>query len=413
VVHRTEQDILNQVYRESDGSLATTTKSGQEILNLVFDPDTNSLKVSEGATSTRSVVHVTGDTTLSSVSPGAVYHVEAAVSDEVDLVLPDASGNTEGVYATVVLYTGSQINITTSGGQGINGETTQIISESGKSITVLDLGDHYTIIQDNRLGNIYVPYDGMVDDIKTDRWFDNDTNTFLGVGVVGAGALQSPNNTFIGYNAGYSITTGSQNMGIGASALYGVTSGYSNVAVGWKALFNVSDGHDNIALGPGAGENLTTADYCIIIGQQIDAQTATTNGQMSIANAIFGTGNTATGTTISSGNLGLFATSWGTSAARVLAVGNGTAPTTQPADTFQMWSADQAAGNACPHFMTEGGATIKLYQQAHVANATTSHDMTGSDSVDQTNLESALDALGTTLNTILSYLENLGFNATS
>lgn len=36
-------------------------------------------------------------------------------------------------------------------------------------------------------------------------------------------------------------------------------------------------------------------------------------------------------------NLGIFATSWGTSAAKVIAIGNGTAPTTSPAGMGQLW----------------------------------------------------------------------------
>jgi hypothetical protein len=34
-----------------------------------------------------------------------------------------------------------------------------------------------------------------------------------------------------------------------------------------------------------------------------------------------------------------------------------------------MYSADQAAGNACPHFLTENGGIVKLYQQAAIADA--------------------------------------------
>jgi len=68
-------------------------------------------------------------------------------------------------------------------------------------------------------------------------------------------------------------------------------------------------------------------------------------------------------------NLGIGQTSFGTSAEKVLAIANGTAPASSPANSFQMYSADQAAGNACPHFRTENGKIIKLYQQAHITDA--------------------------------------------
>jgi hypothetical protein len=54
----------------------------------------------------------------------------------------------------------------------------------------------------------------------------------------------------------------------------------------------------------------------------------------------------------------------GTSGDGVLAIGNGTAPSTSPVDQHQYYSADIVAGNAAPHFRTEDGNTIKLYQTA-------------------------------------------------
>ena len=60
----------------------------------------------------------------------------------------------------------------------------------------------------------------------------------------------------------------------------------------------------------------------------------------------------------------------GTSAVYTFVHGNGTAPSTSPADCYQLYSADIAAGHAAPHVRNENGTTIKLYQQA--ANADTS-----------------------------------------
>ena len=65
-----------------------------------------------------------------------------------------------------------------------------------------------------------------------------------------------------------------------------------------------------------------------------------------------------------SGNLGLCQASFGTNAAKVLAIGNGTAPASSPTDAAQLYSADQAAGNACLHTRTENGAVVKLFQGA-------------------------------------------------
>jgi hypothetical protein len=43
--------------------------------------------------------------------------------------------------------------------------------------------------------------------------------------------------------------------------------------------------------------------------------------------------------------------------------GYGVVPTGTAADHFAMYSADITAGNAAPHFRTENGAVVKLYQQ--------------------------------------------------
>ena len=71
------------------------------------------------------------------------------------------------------------------------------------------------------------------------------------------------------------------------------------------------------------------------------------------------------------GNVGIGLTTFGANATQTLALGTGVAPTDSPADAFQMYSADFAAGQACPHFRTEGGTVIKLNQDlATIASPT-------------------------------------------
>jgi len=55
-----------------------------------------------------------------------------------------------------------------------------------------------------------------------------------------------------------------------------------------------------------------------------------------------------------SGNLGIGTSTFGTSAAGVLSLGTGTAPTTGPADTVQLFSVDRSAGNTIPAVRCEG-----------------------------------------------------------
>lgn len=105
------------------------------------------------------------------------------------------------------------------------------------------------------------------------------------------------------------------------------------------------------------------------------------------------------------GNTGIGQTTFGTNATKTLALGNGVAPTTSPADAFQMYSADQIAGNAAAHFRTENGGIVKLYQETtgvtaatFVSNAGTA--ITSTDTFD-----------GYTLAKVVKALRNQGFLA--
>jgi hypothetical protein len=53
----------------------------------------------------------------------------------------------------------------------------------------------------------------------------------------------------------------------------------------------------------------------------------------------------------------------------VLRIANGVAPSTSKIDEFKLYSADITAGNAAPHFRTENGSIIKLYQQSAVTSS--------------------------------------------
>jgi len=71
----------------------------------------------------------------------------------------------------------------------------------------------------------------------------------------------------------------------------------------------------------------------------------------------------------SASNLGLNTTTFGTSAAGVLALGTGTAPTSGPADTVQLFSVDRTAGNTIPGIRCEGSGVTN----AGITNTTVTH----------------------------------------
>lgn len=88
---------------------------------------------------------------------------------------------------------------------------------------------------------------------------------------------------------------------------------------------------------------------------------ATTDAYM----AFYTRGSGSTGEKLritSEGNVGLGTTSFGTNAAKVLAIANGTAPTTGPSDTVQFYSSDESAGHTIPSFYCEGTNVIATGQ---------------------------------------------------
>jgi hypothetical protein len=93
------------------------------------------------------------------------------------------------------------------------------------------------------------------------------------------------------------------------------------------------------------------------------------------------------------GNIGLgFTTTKPTGGElNVLGIKNGTAPSSSYTDAIQIYSADESAGNACPHFRTEGGDVVKLYQES----ALTASDGTLANAVTRIGeIETALQNLG-------------------
>ena len=107
----------------------------------------------------------------------------------------------------------------------------------------------------------------------------------------------------------------------------------------------------------------------------------------------------------SNGNFANGATTFGANAQFVFAHGNGTAPTTSPADAYQQYSADITAGNAAPHFRTENGNIIKLYRETTAVAAATFVSNTSLIANDTATFD------GYTIGQVVKALRNLGILA--
>ncbi|MBI3983828.1 hypothetical protein HY346_00850 [Candidatus Microgenomates bacterium] len=110
------------------------------------------------------------------------------------------------------------------------------------------------------------------------------------------------------------------------------------------------------------GGDLTSTDTTFNL---LNATVTTLNvGGASTATAI----GAATGYTKFGNNVGINTTTFGTNAAAVLAILNGTAPTTGPADTVQFYSSDDAAGHTIPSFYCEGTNVLATGQADSVSS---------------------------------------------
>ncbi len=286
-----------------------------------------------------------------------------------DITLPTAVGSTS------IYYIKNQgvgvVTVKTTGGQTIEGSATLALS-AGQAMTIFSNNSNYFQMQPLSGGSgitvgtttitsgtsTRIPFnDGGVYGEDSALTWDKTNNVLTVSGqritavssslYFGGGTTSSTGlaNTGIGFSSLFSLTSGVGNTAIGSSVLAGLLTGNNNTGIGSTALSNVT-GSGNIGVGYAAGDNITSGSNNLIVGFDIDAQSATTSNQLSIQNAIFGVSNSGTGTTISNGNIGFWSNTWGTNAAKVLSIVNGTAPTTAITDGIQWYSVDSSDSTA-------------------------------------------------------------------
>ena len=152
-----------------------------------------------------------------------------------------------------------------------------------------------------------IPFNIKVNNQKAGRIDNTLMNTFFGY-QAGKSNTTGHSNTANGYQALYSDTSGFQNTAIGIQALYSNTSGYENTATGWQALDGNTTGNSNTANGFRALDGNTTGNANVAIGGAALMSNAT--GNYNVATGFwalaFSTGsqNTANGHAALYGNHG-------------------------------------------------------------------------------------------------------------
>jgi len=224
----------------------------------------------------------------------------------------------------------------------------------------------------------------------------NTMNANVNMYIFGNGNSNSPNGN--GIIAGYNNTNCYSNIfGALNSNKAGNTFGNSNVGTsnvfGNNNSISAAGGHGGSAFAIG---NFLTLPNAVTINDTIFFGVRSTLGSPFIS--------------MHQNNLGIGgvlpnSTNYDLNARGVFYTQNGTAPTTLVADTFGLYSADIVAGNAAPHFRTENGSIIKLYQETTAIEASTFVQNTGG-TIHPT---STFD--GYTIGQVVKALRNLGILA--
>lgn len=143
--------------------------------------------------------------------------------------------------------------------------------ETNTSITVISNGN--VGINDNTPayslevdGDINLSFDTSAYRINGNHAFSqpNTRNLYAGRDAGNEIDPSGTDNTFIGYQAGFSNTEGDQNVYIGSGAGYSGTTGGSNTVVGYQAGYSNTAGEGNVFLGYQAGYNETGSNKLYI-----------------------------------------------------------------------------------------------------------------------------------------------------
>jgi hypothetical protein len=330
--------------------------------------------------------------TISTGTTGSDFNVVSSGTDH-QFNLPTASATNRGALSTTdwSAFNGKQAalvsgtNIKTINGSSILGSGDLTVGGSGLTVGT-------TAITSGTIGRVLFEGTGNVLQQDASFFWDN-TNKRLGVGATPSTAVrldvraQGALSTDIAFRVRNSADTLNLFAVNGDSSWISRNNSNSNQYIYWNGtnrleLKNdasgeafISNNHNGLGLSGATGLRLSTGNKGIYIYN---------SGNFYIGNASgiqAGSGQ---------GNI-LFA--------------NNTGPTTNVVDHHYYYSADIVAGNAAPHFRTENGAIIKLYQQTTAVAASTFVQNSG------VTIQSTSTFDGYTLSQIVKALRNTGILA--
>ncbi|UCD55846.1 MAG: hypothetical protein JSV93_03450 [Candidatus Omnitrophota bacterium] len=173
-------------------------------------------------------------------------------------------------YSDIILETGQHGNV----GISDNSPSARLeVQASGLGDDVFMISSNYVdangdllIVKENgRVGIGTTTPNNTIQVEELINFSDNERLTALGYRAGNANTTGGMDNTFIGYQAGYSNSAGDYNTAVGRNSLLDNTTGSSNTAIGYNALENNTTAERNAALGNNAlGENTTGSNNAAV-----------------------------------------------------------------------------------------------------------------------------------------------------
>ncbi|GAX62658.1 phosphotransferase system cellobiose-specific component IIC [Candidatus Scalindua japonica] len=304
VLHAFQSTTDNGLTVKNSGNVGIGTASPNQKLTLA---GTMSLKEQASANADTAAY---GQIWVKTATPNQLWFTDDAGTD-VQLGVGGGGGASaindlsDGITNTTSVFLGSGAGVSDDGTNNNNtalgtGTLNQNTSGSGNTATGFHaLNQNITGFQNTATGFMALRYNttGVQNAANGDLALTSNTT---GSNNTANGTLASGNNT-----------EGLNNTAIGSAALNYNQIGNNNVSLGYQAGLGVNGNSqsNNIFLGYRAADNVTTGSNNIVLGYDIDLTTPTSSNTLNIGNLIFGTGIDGTGTTLSSGNVGIGTTS--------------------------------------------------------------------------------------------------------
>jgi hypothetical protein len=170
---------------------------------------------------------------------------------------PTASGGNNWFFGEA-----GNLTVTGGGNVGIGGAS----QFRNQALNVLSSGSSNTAIGAGALSKATTGYNNVAIGLNAMADLVSGNNN-VGIGQAAGLTVNGTNNVALGTNALANNTTGNNNMAIGTGAFASLASSDGNVAVGVNAGNNMSGGFgNNTFIGNNAGNSVTIGHYCTLIG---------------------------------------------------------------------------------------------------------------------------------------------------